>query len=165
MQLFHAQSTTDLAAALTTLVWVDQSYPTADGTTVTINGAGNLSINAAGAYLIQVYSRAWTLPAAAGSAVEYSVSVISGSAGRWSSETAVTKLASGPILRVEEQTGSADASGHPEPDIAAVALWQTGNTFPAVVRVQAAFNVDGVPTATAVPVFKLGVTRLGDAFE
>lgn len=165
IRLFHANSTTDLSAAYTTLSFTDDSYATEDGTYISVNGSGNVQISGEGAYLIQLYSKGWSLPAGQGSQVDYDVRVISGTDGYWSRENSDPQVGATVLLRIEESTGSSEASNSGNPDLSAMALWQSSATFPAVIRFQAQFSVDGVATATTNPSFLVAVTRMGSAFE
>lgn len=161
-----ATSNTDLSAGYTTIVFTDSVFPTNPGTHMSINGSGNLSIDAQGVYRIDVYAVSITIPANQGTQLDYDVRTISGSAGRWSNgATSSPQLGATALLSIQQTPSGSKADGSGSPHISVTAAWPASSTFPAVVRVQIQYSVDQTATANTTGTWQLGVTRLGDAFE
>lgn len=167
IQFFHADADNNLGAGYTDLDWVDSGLSTNDGTTITVNGSANIAIASQGVYLWHLFSQAWGTPAVAGnpSSADYDLRVISGSDGNWSNVAGDPQVGTTIPLYQKDTGGAVIPVLSGEPDIAVVSVWQSTATFPAEIRIQAQYVDNNTPTANTTVIFRLGITRLGDAFE
>ncbi len=166
VQLYIAQSTTNVAASWTTLDWVDSGESDAFDTNLfSINGAGNIAIAGQGAYTFDLYSGTWVYSPLVSSEIGFVVNAISGSLGIWGSRISSGEIVSQTIGRVNDASDVIDAAQTMGPDLHGVALWQASDTFPVEIEVQVAKFENGTLTADANPNFRLAITRWGSAYE
>lgn len=163
VEVFAATSVTDLGTSLTTLDFATEGFDTA--TSITVNGASNIQIAGIGVYSFEVYSSAWTLNAAVTSTAFYTVNVISGSTGNWTSRTGANEITAEVPLRVNDLADTIDFSPFFAPDLHGTAAWKTADTFPIEIEIKAVKFQNGAGTADATVAIRVGVVRLGDAFE
>lgn len=152
-----------LGTSATAIDWVeDWSYT--DGTTITVNGGGDLQIESAGVYLITWYSFGWTLTNAVASWVEWEVNVTSGSIGQWNTKPGAHEAYAIVPLRIDDAAVAFDITFGHSPDFSTVAIWDSGHTFPAVIQTRA-FKAENATGVADTPDLILTVTRLGVPFE
>lgn len=166
VQIFIAQSTTNIAASWTTLDWTDSGESDAFDTNLfSINGAGNIEIAGEGAYTFDLYSAGWVYAALVSSEISFALNAISGSQGIWGSRISGGEIVSQTIGRVNDAADAIDVGQTMGPELHGVALWQASDTFPVEIEVQVAKFENGTLTADTQPHFRLALTRWGAGYE